>query len=163
MIATKPSQNLETWTGTSYGFYAYAADSHEEALKNNHLAALETASGDNGREDRKMVRASAVPFRPPLDQRSPAEFAARPDDRALQEAAVRQVRKQCCHPFVKLREFLFHAVEITLVCIPSFIVDCDVRDAAFDQPACHQTGLPELAAAIPVSEPCVFCRKIKDL
>ena len=45
----------------------------------------------------------------------------------------------------------------------AFVVDGDVRDAAFDQPARHQAGLPEGVAAIALPQLVLLLREIEHL
>jgi hypothetical protein len=88
--------------------------------------------------------ASTVPRRLPVDLGRAAEFAAPPDDRAVQQPATRQILKQRRHPLIELRQLLLHDPEVLRVRIPPAVVDGDVRDAVLDQTPCDEAGLAEL-------------------
>ena len=115
------------------------------------MAAFESSAGHQGRED--LAQWPRPPFQGiPHDLRGSAEFAAPPDDGAIQQAAIGQVRKQCGHALVHLRQFPPHGLEMLFVRIPAFVVDGDEGHAFFDQPPCHQARLSERVAAVAVSE-----------
>ena len=98
------------------------------------------------------MSASAVPRLFPQDLRRSAEFAAPPDDGAIQQAAVGQILEQGRHSFVHFRQFPAHDLKMLFVRVPAFVVDGDVRDAVFDQPPRHQARLPERVAAVAFSQ-----------
>ena len=128
------------------------------------LAAFEAAAGDHGGEHLAMMTASAVPGRFPLDFGRSAKFAAPPDNGAVQQAVLRQILQQRGHAFVHFRQAPAHGLEILLVRVPAaVVVDGDVRDAALDQPARHQAGLPEGVAAVTLSQLVLLLREIEHL
>ena len=73
---------------------------------------------------------SAVPRRLPHDLRRAAEFAAPPDDGAVQQAALGQVLQQRRHALVHFRQLPAHGLEMLLVRVPTFVIDGDEGHAA---------------------------------
>src|SRR5262249_513438 len=83
-----------------------------------------------------------------VDVRSAAELTHPGDERAFEHPPVLEVIYQRRDWLVDLAGQVLDPIEIVLVRIPAAEVDFDKRDAAFGQPAGHQTALAEPPAAI---------------
>ena len=64
---------------------------------------------------------------------------------------------------VEFRELLSHRLEMLLVRIPASVVNGYIRDAAFDQPASHQTCLAKSVHTVAFSEFLFFLGNIEYL
>ena len=75
-----------------------------------------------------------------------------------------QILQQRGHAFVHFRHAAAHGLEIVLVRVPAaFVIDGDVRNAAFDQPPRHQARLPESVAAVAIPQLVLLLRQIEHL
>ena len=82
-----------------------------------------------------------------------AELAAAPDEGALEQAVILQVRKQRRQALVQLRALPAHGGEVVAVRVPAAgVVDDDVGDARLDHPPRRQAVLPEGVAAVAVPQ-----------
>ncbi len=121
---------------------------------------------------RKLVHAAGIMIAAAaaVQPRRAAELAQHGDHRFLQQAALLQIVDQGGEGQVELRAQMAFVIEVGVVQAAAVgvhvpaglaedrveVVDRDVADAAFDQPAGHQAALAERVAAIAVAEPVVF-------
>ena len=109
-----------------------------------------------------MMIASAVPRRLPVYFRAASEFAAAPDQCAVEQSAGCQIFQECGQPPVEIRALQAHPRKVTFVRIPSAgIIDHDIRHTGFDQPAGNQTFLPEGVASVAVAQFVVFIGEVE--
>src|ERR1039458_4682634 len=128
-----------------------------------HAASFETAAGHQRAETVAPMVAAAVPGRFPHDFGCSAEFAAPPDNCAVQQAALGEILEQRRQASIHLRQFLTHYLEILAVRVPALIVDRDAPNSPLHQAPRRQAGLAEGVAAIAVAHLVFFLRQVEHL
>ena len=107
--------------------------------------------------------APAVPRFFPLHLGGAAEFAATPDDGAVQQPALGKIRQQAGHALVQFRQLAAHRLEVFLVRVPTLAVDGDIGHAALDQPPGQQARLSERVAAVSLAQVVFFLGEVEHL